>query len=506
MHLKKWALGIIITLFVALTLTFLFFRWHIDHVLGGNTQVVDATQFKSISGALAITNVSVLSGDSQSMLDSQTVLVKGQIIESIGANIAVPDGYHVIDGTGQFLIPGLIDAHVHIKKSPNDLLLYIANGVTQIGEMTGMEEHFDYLEQINNGAVGPDIYIASPKLSSQQGLHPTLRSWFEKRHKNYSTTEEAREAVRYYHASGYKAIKLSSDLNETLYRAIIDEAKKLNIPVIGHLPVGLGMNDLYGSGQSQLAHIESITQSERNQFGWFDAAGADAYLIRTSDKADRIAARLKEDNIVIASTLWLHAVLPDQDFDLTEFLKSIELEYQNPGWIEGSIVSRGWLPGNNSNEKTDKNDPENVRESEVYWQTHNQSLAIITQALVRNGVTIVAGTDSHGAIGMIAGFALHKELQTLKKAGLTNAQVLHSATVAPAQWMNINTGIIEPGFRADLVLLKQNPLVDISNTKKINSVIANGRYFDRSQLDSILAAVKDANANSASVSIDAFIK
>ena len=106
---------------------------------------------------------------------------------------------------------------------------------------------------------------------------------------------------------------------------------------------------------------------------------------------------------------------------------------------------------------------------------------------------------------MIAGFALHAEFQRLKEIGLTEAQILHSATAAPAQWMRSNAGIIENGYRADLVLLEQNPLEDIRNTKSINAVITNGKYLNRTQLDHILKAVKDANNRSRKVNIDEYL-
>jgi imidazolonepropionase-like amidohydrolase len=106
---------------------------------------------------------------------------------------------------------------------------------------------------------------------------------------------------------------------------------------------------------------------------------------------------------------------------------------------------------------------------------------------------------------MIAGFSLHDELETLNKIGLTNAQVLHAATLAPSKWMGSNSGKIEPGYRADLVLLKKNPLEDISYTRSINAVIANGKYLNRTQLDHILESVKDANNTSRKVNIDAYL-
>lgn len=502
---KKWILGVTVTLVVVSMAVLMFFRYEIDHVLGGNTAVVDTSQFKALSERFAITNVSVLSADSESMNLNQTVLIKDKKIESIGEGITIPKNYHVINGTGQYLIPGLVDSHVHIKKSKNDLLLYLANGITHIGEMTGMKEHFQYRNEIHAGAIGPEMYIASPKVTSQKGMKPTFRSWFEKRHQNYTTPLEGRKAVRKYKSMGYDAIKLSSDLNAEIYEAINDEAKKIGIPVIGHLPVGIGLNDLYQSEQSQLGHITSITLAELYNLGGISSENAEDCLQYFRQNSDSIAIKLKENNIVVSSTIWLHENLSKQDFDLSNFLKTIELEYMNPGWVEGSIVSRGWLPGNNSYENPNNTDPESKRLSEVYWQTHVETIHIMTRALFRNGVAVTAGTDANGADGVIPGFSLHDELESLSNLGLSNAQVLHAATVAPAKWMQSNAGKIEVGYRADLVLLDKNPLEDIRNTKSINAVIANGKLLDREELDKMLESIKEANTKSRKINIDEFV-
>lgn len=384
-------------------------------------------------------------------------------------------------------------------------MLYLANGVTQIAEMTGMPHHFKYRTEIENGILGPGIFLASPKVSSQKGIYPTLRSNFEKRHQNYLTEDEGREAVRKYKSMGFQAIKISSDLDRKIYLAINDEAKKLCIPVIGHLPVRLGMEDLYTSGQSQLAHISSITQAETNEYGGYSSENYLGFLEHIKQKADDIAKKLKERDIVISSTRWLYSVKPTIDRDRTNFLKTIPLRHQNPGWVEGSMFARGWLPGNRGTKNSFSSDPDRQRENELYWVTQNKAIDIVTQALVRHGVTVMAGTDAFGAYGVIAGFSIHSELEALEASGLSNSQVLYSATVAPAKWMGLNTGKIEAGYRADLVLLNKNPFDNISHTRSISGVMVKGHYLDKSQIDSILNSVKEANDKSRKISVDEFL-
>ena len=503
--IKKISLSFIVFVVIVFIAIYGYFRYQIDHMLGGNTEQVDSSQFSVTEGALALTGVNVLSEDAESILFNQTVLIDDGVIVALNQGVQAPAGFKVIDGTGRFLIPGLIDSHVHLKKSKNDLLLYIANGVTQVGEMTGMEHHFDYNRNIKQGELGPGIFIATPKVTSQSGLKAAFRSIFEKRHQNFVTEESIRAAVNHFKAAGYQAVKLSSDLNATLYYALADEAKKLNMPVIGHLPVGLGLDDLYRSGQSQLSHIGSITLSLVNEFGGLSAGNGEQFLEYVNKISRLFAKNFKEKNITLSSTLWIHKTREQQAFELPSYLSSIELEYQNPGWLEGSAVSRGCLPGDNSYEYRGDYSEQQKKDVMLYLKTLNKANEIITKALVKHGVVITAGTDALGACGMIAGFSMHKELETLKDYGLSNAQVLRSATSAAADWMGIKAGKIKAGYRADLVLLDKNPLIDIRNTKSIVGVMARGKYIDKTQIDNILKAVAKANENSRKMSVNSYV-
>jgi hypothetical protein len=505
----KWTGITLIFITACLTGTFLYFNHHIDHVLGAHTEVVDISQFSPISDPIAITHANVLSTNADSILANQTVLIRDKKIEAIGADMVVPEGYHVVNANRKFLIPGLVDSHIHLKKSKNDLLLYLANGITHIGEMTGMEHHLDWRQEIKEGALGPGIYIASPKMTSEKNLRATLRSRVEKRHQNFPTVEKARKAVRDFKSLGYDAIKLSSFLTPEIYFAITDEASKQEIDAIGHLSVWLTLEDLYKSEQSQLAHVSEITKALERAFGETKPVyyiNTEEYLEYVRAEADGIARKIKEKDMVVVATIWLHETIALQDFDLPNFLKTIELEYMNPGWVEGSAVSRGWLPGNNSYENPENTDPESMRLDALVWDTKVQAEYIIIRALMQQGVKMVTGTDANGADGVIPGFSLHEELRSLSNIGLSNAEILQSATKNAGEWMKQPIGKIEVGYEADLVLLNANPLEDISNTKNINTVITNGQLLTRQDLNRILLSVKEANDRSRKVNINEFIE
>ncbi|OJJ21462.1 hypothetical protein BKI52_13010 [marine bacterium AO1-C] len=504
--ITKWTLRIISLIFFTGIVSYLFISSQVKQHNGSNTTIVDPSIIKTTSSPLAITNVSVLSIDCSKMLEGVTVLVEDGKILDIAKNLSLTNNYTKIDGTGKYLIPGLIDTHVHLTNSKNDLLLYLANGVTSIAEMFGNNTHLQWRKDAQNGALSPKIYVATRKLASRKGTMRKIRSWFGSE-KSYTTIEKARAAVRAYKAQGYDAIKLSSFLNPGIYQAIVDEAQKQKIPTIGHLSLEVGLNKLYTSGQSQLAHVEEIVKNTMEDFGGLNYKNTKAYLDYLRQNSDAIAIKLRKNNITVSSTIWLVESFPKQKFNLENFIKTIPLEYANPGLVEGSSFLKGWLPGNNAYENLEiRNDPERSKKSRMYWNTYVKAHQIMTRALIKHRVRIVAGTDANTACA-VPGFSLHDELESLHKAGLTNAQVLRAATLHAAQWMqNGSTGRIESGCSADMILLNKNPLKDIRNTKTIQAVIANGKFLNKKALDKILRSIKEANNRSRKVKINPYIQ
>ncbi len=151
------------------------------------------------------------------------------------------------------------------------------------------------------------------------------------------------------------------------------------------------------------------------------------------------------------------------------------------------LLQSKWLTANNYNRNTT---PERVAHIGQLVNFHVR----LVRAFKAAGVPIVVGTDT-GVSGVMPGFAVHDEMELLVAAGMTPQEALTSATRLPASWLGIESevGTVEAGKRADLVLLDDNPLIDVKNTRKISGVFVNGRWLDRSTLQAMLSDLSKRN-------------
>lgn len=511
--LKKWGvrLAVAIAVLIVLAGAALFFLTHrtVDRIYGGQTEIADHRRFQVDRQPMAITHVSVLAPDGAEMLADRTVLVRDGRIEAILPGDAVPQGVRLMEGRGKYLIPGLIDSHVHLQRSPNDLLLYVAQGVTQIRSMGGSQRDLELRQEIRNGRIGPHVYVSSPAMNSQDGFSAAgsipgwipapLVIWFVENVFNTHSTVDAADAAddaRGFIERGHDGLKLYGFLDMPSYRAILDVAQELDVPTVGHLPDSMALSELRTTRLGEIAHIEELVKALLAEFGSFNSQGDKAFLAFVQSRKDEIAADLAANDIAVHSTLRFSERFDDQVFDLQTAIAQTPIEYANPGIVEGyAPLGFGWLPGSNKFEGYAGDTPERIAANRAFWSAREEAHRILLRAMVEAGVTILAGTDANGWLS-VPGFSLHEELQALGRAGMTPAQVLRAATAAPAAIIDSQAGVIDVGRRADLVLLDRNPLADIAHTSAIHAVILDGRYLDRARLDAMLAAVKAANAAS----------
>ena len=477
---------------------------------GGLTKRVDHEQFQPLKGSFAIQNVNVLSADGTEMLPEHTVIIEKGRITSIDTTSQVPAGANTIDGTGKYLIPGLVDTHVHLFQSPNDLLLYLANGVTHIRELIGEKAHLEWKKEIEKGRIGPQMFVASPRIGSFEALEGWFMS-FSQGYMNVRDAGEARKKVKRLHEQGYDGIKIYSQVNRESYLAILEIAKELGMPVTGHIPWALDLDDIWTNGQSDIAHFEELMNALSREFSESRNIGSfygreEAFLDYVIERSEALATQLKTHNITVTTTLWLTESFAKQPFELDRVLREVALEYENPGiseWVSFIPQGLGWLPEVNRYKLPEGQTPEDRAASKLYWEAYAKACQLLARNLSQSGVTFLAGTDAN-LPPTVPGFSLHDELISLQNAGMAPAEVLKAATINPAHWLKSNSGVMGPGYDANLLLLDENPLEDIAHTKTINKVIARGEVFDRQLLDDILAAVREANDKSRKVNIDQY--
>ena len=427
----------------------------------------------------AIKNVNIIPMTKENnVIKNATVVIEDKKILSI--NETIPNNAKIIDGTGKWLIPGLVDMHVHTnadlnfrENSPTQgatffmdtqdvMTTYIANGVTTIFELGGRVEHFGQRNEITKGkVVGPRMAIA-PMIN---GGDPNNGG------RIVNTATEARQAVRSAKAEGYNFIKAYSHLNIESFTALVDEAKKQGLKVVGHIP------DAF-KGQTEkafiphfglVAHAEEFSKQIRNQD-------------KTKKDAQYFAQLAKENDTWLIPNLIAIVKIRDQvqSLDSIRFMET--LKYVHP------LLQDKWLTSNNYN-KHSSTEFLNYLDSLITF--HKEMVVAFKDA----GVPMVAGTDA-GVSGIITGFSLHDELALLVDAGLTNEEALISATRLPATWLEVDdkVGTIEIGKLADLILLNANPLDNIKNTRKISGVFVNGRWIDKIKIDKMLSDLAEWNS------------
>ncbi|MDH3495850.1 MAG: amidohydrolase family protein [Gemmatimonadota bacterium] len=423
------------------------------------------------TGTTAYVGATVFDGTGTPVTRDAVLLVSDGRIEAVGprADVRVPRGTETVDVTGRWIIPGLIDAHVHAERWT--LRPYLSYGVTSVRDMGGLQDSVIFLrDDVASGTMdGPRLYISGAMID---GAPPTWNGATAVR-----TATDARRAVGNRVLIDAAQIKIYTKIDRRLLEPVLDEAKALATPVAAHL----GKVDALTAarlGVRSLEHMSGVVTSALGNPAPIIAAHTEffpgwnleerSWARPDSAALDRTARALAQAGVAIVPTLVLHEAwghLDDPAYETSLDLTGVPAAVRR-GWnVPNLIVRAGLRPA----------DFAAFRQSRP-----NQDLFV--RLFRRAGGLVAAGSDSPNQL-IPPGASLHRELRLLVAADLTTEQALLAATRDAARLLGADSiGVLRPGAVADFLVLTRDPLQDIANLSAIEAVVAAGYRYDPADL------------------------
>jgi imidazolonepropionase-like amidohydrolase/glyoxylase-like metal-dependent hydrolase (beta-lactamase superfamily II) len=443
--------------------------------------MANAFERQVASEAIVLHNVTIIDGTGAPPRALADVLLRAGRIAAIedARSFEHPPGAHVIDGTGKYLIPGLIDMHAHVagdtmdeKGEPGDrwerdvslsyLRTLLRFGVTTVRDPGAILPDALLLRRLlREGEVdGPRLFTAGRILNDSDFRPPGFVPVHDE--------EAVRDEIRWQATAGVDVVKVYSSMPPALVAAAISEAHAQGLPVIGHLQrttwteaARLGIDGVEHAAPWSVAYVREADRATTAD-GLFWRVH---WLEHLDDRAiDEMIAALAEHRVVVDPTLM--ATMQTKFWaDDPKWTRNPDLE------LVPERVRRAWANGGFTKDWT----PAQFAEAKRSWPI----LLGLIKKMYDRGVQLVAGTDTPTP-WIVPGPSLHDELKLLVEAGIPPLEVLKIATFNAARALHRDGefGSIHVGLQADLVLLSKNPLEAIGNTRSIEAVIENGAIVD----------------------------
>jgi hypothetical protein len=412
----------------------------------------------------AVTNARVLDVERGKWLPDHTVVVNGDQITDLGPTrtLKAPAAALVIDAKGKALLPGLWDMHAHLGAA--DGVLNVASGVTTVRDLGNDPDRLDdYKTRFDDGtAVGPRVFrsgFIEGRGEKAAGSKITAE-----------TEEEAKTAVEFFAKRGYDGIKIYNSMKPELVPVLARLAHEKKMRVSGHVPMHMLAADVVRAGFDEIQHVNMLflnffatkeTDTRTPLRFSLVADNAHGFDLQSKPVKDFFQLLLQKKTVVDPTVTVFESLFVARPGKIPpSFSAMVErMPVQVQRWFKsgGLVVPDG--------------------KDQHYIQAFEKALAMV-KALHDAKIPIVAGTDG------VAGLFLHHELETYARAGIPNADILRLATIGSARVMqrDATEGSIKKGKLADFFLVDGDPLANVSDVRKVSTVVRSGTIHDSAEL------------------------
>lgn len=460
---------------------------------------------------LAIENITVINPERRAILPNHSVFIENDRIVSVRPTADKSySGESSVDGTGKYLIPGLMDMHVHTAIAPitdDSFKLMLANGVTGVRDMSAdcwepRGEIFLCIDDMRTHAaaieageeIGPRLLrLASPIVQSDRTHQLPKDS-----DPAYSplTEEQGRDIVNYLNERGVDFIKMYDRISPDAYRGIMAEAEKIDLEVSGHIPIFFSTTEVSNMGQRTIEHARDLI-TDCSEYGAVYRKGNNDTLAGVEGASWPLQTTLRVESVVtfdpeICAGVFATMISNDTYYVPTHGTRELDFRAGEEAYRSDPRLRyiKPFQSGEWTNDLTrtaNNASPQDIEEFRAYYE---QGLKI-TRLAIEAGVGVMIGTDANDTM-IFPGFGVHDEMERFQTAGVAPMDILRAATTVPAAYLDQSDdlGGINEGKLADLIILSKDPMVDIGNTTSIQTVLFGGQVYDRAALDNILSDVE----------------
>lgn len=426
---------------------------------------------------VALTNVNVITMEGEDTLHDHVVWVEGARIAAItpAEQAEIPADARVVDGQDGYLMPGLADMHVHLAfrdPNPAHLVLYLAEGVTTVRSMSGLPVNAEWRTAVKSGQlIGPTVLTAgSVIVDGLQDIEPDVLAAapvFVP-----ASADEAVEEVRRQAASWPDQVKVYDGLDEEHYLAAIAAANEAGIYVAGHVLNHLTREMIFTSGINEIAHLDEL-----NHCHWIGTPDDPEFRFDL-DAIQETARLMVENDVAVVSNMVADEVMCHLIFDAEAVWSRPEYRVVPP-----ETLQRWAAEGRHTNRFADQGPYRRDLEMPFFMK--------LIRSIHEAGALVTVGTDTSPDMEGSIPSNIHRELELLVESGLSPFESLAAGTrnagrVVDRMGRDGAFGIITPGQRADVLILKGNPLSHVSHTRDRIGVMAGGVWHAQEELDSMV--------------------